>query len=213
VFQSGSDSSVPSSANLLLNGTSPSTGSTATAMLTDHYKWCYYEAGVHTATIATQHAPISWNQGGVAKTDAYSIDIGTKVNVGSASPTLKSASVPVLITAGEAFQFSALAESGLQGGAVLPLGLRQGRHVRQLAAEPPFSPTRTRGLIPDCSASLGGGGGSMDFPGRACHAVNVLTSQTPVPLPAAVWGGLGLVSALGAIRVLDPRRKAAVTFV
>ena len=193
-FASGSASSEPTAAEVVLGATAASYGSTTTALLAP-LRVTYFEEGIHTATIAATDAPVSWMQDDKARSAAYSLHLGTTVTVGSAVPTLQSAMVPVLIEAGESFAFSALADAGSAGSISYLWDFDSDGTFDSTSQNPDYAYT-TAGLHTGL-LRIEGGGGSSDFQ----YAVDVMgAAVVPVPLPAAVWGGLGLVSALGAIR-------------
>lgn len=199
-FSSGSGTSAPTSAELLLNPTAASAGSTMTAMV-QPIEVTYFEEGLHTATIAGSNAPISWSELGVSKNGTYSLNMGTTVTVGGARPTLQSASVPVLIQAGQSFAFSALADAGATGGLSYFWDFDNDGTFDSTVQNPNFAYATTgvhTGLL-----RIMGGDGSTDFQ----YAVDVMDATiTAVPLPAAVWGGLGLITAVGAIRSRAARK-------
>jgi hypothetical protein len=200
-FSSGSGTSVPTSADVVLGATVPSFGNTTTAALTP-LQVTYFEEGIHTATIAATNAPISWLQNGVARSAGYSLHLGTTVQVGSVVPTLQSAMVPILIEAGESFAFSARADVGAAGQVNYLWDFDSDGTFDSTSQNPAYAYATTgvhTGLL-----RIQGGGGATDFQ----YAVDVLdASVVAVPLPMAVWGGLGLVSALGAIRARVTLRR------
>jgi hypothetical protein len=202
-FASGSASSAPTSASIVLGATAPSYGNTMTASLAP-LKVTYFEEGVHTATISASNAPVTWLQDGAARTAAYSLHMGTTVTVGSAVPTLQSAMVPVLIEVGESFGFSALADAGATAGSVNYLWDFDSDGTFDSTSQNPEFAYTTAGVHTGL-LRIEGDGGSSDFQ----YAVDVMSAAAivPVPLPAAVWGGLGLVSALGAIRARQALRR------
>ncbi|HYO07775.1 MAG TPA: PKD domain-containing protein [Tepidisphaeraceae bacterium] len=195
-FESGTGDSAPTSADLALAPTAPSAGKTASAMLAP-LSVTYFEDGVYTATISAHDAGIQWNQGGVASSGTYSLNIGTTINVGSALPTIESASVPVLIGAGDTFGFSALADAGALGGL---------SYQWDFDYDGSFAADSTQ-QNPNFAYSEGGTYTGMlrvlSDTGYTPFAftVNVMQDNVvPMPLPGAVWGGLGLVAAVGLLR-------------
>ena len=193
-FASGSGTSVPTSTNVVLAATAQSAGNTMTASLAP-LQVTYFDEGIHTATISATNAPVLWSQNGTAHSAVYSLNLGTTVTVGSAVPTLETAMVPVLIEAGDSFAFSALADPGSAGSISYLWDFDNDGTFDSTIQNPDYAYTTAgvhTGLLRIASDS-----GSSDFQ----YAVDVLgAAVVPVPFPAAVWGGLGLVSALGTIR-------------
>ena len=135
----------------------------------------------------------------------YSLNMGTTVTVDGTTPTLQSASVPVLIGAGESFAFSALADAGMGSGLSYLWDFNGDGTFDSTTQNPNFTYASAgvyTGLL-----RLSTSEGATDFQ----YAVDVLDqSVVAVPLPAAVWGGLGLVSAVGVVRARTARRQQAM---
>jgi len=194
-FASGSGASAPTTTELVLGATASSAGDTLTALLAP-LQVTYYEAGLHTATIATNDAAISWSQDGAVRSGTYSLNLGTTVAVGGGEPTFQSAKVPVLIDAGESFSFAALADAGVSGGALSYLWDFDSDGTFDSSNQNPDYAYASAGAYTGTLRILSDAG-STDFK----YAVDVMSSPVaPVPLPAAVWGGIGLLSAFGFTR-------------
>jgi len=196
-FASGSFGSIPTSADMILNATAPSAGSAANGILAP-LQVTYLEAGVHTATVQTSDAGISWSQNGVARSGSYSLDLGTTVAVGEASPNIQSASVPLLIGVGESFGFSALADAGLISNVAYQWDFDfDGTFNADSTEQAPSYAYGTAGVHTGMLRVAGDSGYAplLEF------TVNVVDTSMPVvPLPPAVWGGLGLMMAFGVLR-------------
>jgi len=194
-FASGSGTSVPTSADVVLGATVPSSGKSITAVLAP-LQVTYFDEGIHTATISASDAPISWLQNGAAQSATYSLNLGTTVQVGSAVPTLQSAMVPVLIDAGESFAFSALANAGSAGAVSYLWDFNSDGTFDSTSQNPLYA--YTTGGVHTGLLRIQSDGGATDFQ----YAVDVLdASVAAVPMPPAVWGGLGLVCALVAMQL------------
>jgi hypothetical protein len=203
-FTSGTSGSIPTSADMILNGTAPSAGSSANAMLAP-LQVTYLESGVHTATVQTTDAGISWTDNGVAQSGSYSLDLGTTVAVGGTSPNIQSASVPLLIGVGESFGFSALADAGLLGSVTYQWDFNfDGTFNADSTEQAPSYAYDTAGVHTGMLrvASDSGYSPLLEF------TVNVQGAAQAVPLPPTVWGGLGLMVAFGALRAIACARTA-----
>jgi hypothetical protein len=200
-FSSGSADSIPTEAELTLGATPKSAGSSMTAMLKP-LSVSYFEDGVYTATMSANDAGISWNQGGVAHSGTYSLDVATTVNVGTGVPTIQSASIPLLIDAGESFDFAALADAGSSTGL---------RYEWDFDYDGTFAADSTQQNPRFAYTSSGSYTGMLRVVSSTgstplAFSVDVLGAVTAMPLPAAVWGGLALVSCVGVFRARKAMR-------
>jgi hypothetical protein len=204
-FSSGSLGSIPTSADLILNATVRSAGSTANAMVAP-LQVTYLDAGVHTATVQTSDAAISWSDNGVEKTGAYSLDLGTTVAVGGETPNIRSASVPLLISVGESFGFSALADAGLTGNLTYLWDFDfNGTFAADSAQQAPSYAYDTAGVHTGVLRVLSDSGYTpFEF---KVYAMND-AADAVTPLPTAVWGGLGLMMGFGVLRAIGALRGA-----
>jgi hypothetical protein len=202
-FSSGSAGSIPTSADMILNATARSAGATANAMLAP-LQVTYFEEGIHDATVHTSGAGISWMADGVEHSGMYALDLGTKVAVGGSAPNLQSVSVPLLIGVGESFGFSALAESGLTGSLTYQWDFDfDGTFTSDSQQQAPSYAYDTAGVHTGMLRVTGDNGYVVPLQ----FTVNAVTELgAPVPLPAAVWGGLGLMIAFGVVRALSASR-------
>ncbi len=203
-FSSGSATSDPLTKDVVLNATSPSSGNTLSTALPS-FAVTYFQDGAYSATMSTSAAPVSWKQGAASRSGTYSLNIATTVSVGDVLPSIQSANVPVMITKGEGFNFSALAtDPGLYDS----LSYRwdfdyDGTFAADATQQNPNFAYGKTGLHQGMLRVYDDHGYTpFEF------AVNVLEPPRPqaVPLPAAVWGGLGLMAAVGMIRGRMARR-------
>jgi hypothetical protein len=200
-FSSGSAGSIPTAADLILNATVRSAGSSANAMIAP-LQVTYLDSGIHTATVQTSDAGISWTDNGVEKTGSYSLDLGTTVAVGGETPNIRSASVPLLIGVGESFGFSALADAGLAGNLTYLWDFDfNGTFTPDSAQQAPSYAYDSAGMHTGMLHVLGDSGYTpFEF---KVYALN----DTVAPLPIAVWGGLGLMMGFGLLRTIAATRS------
>lgn len=204
-FASGSSTSDPLTKDIILNATSPSSGSSLTTSLPS-FAVTYFQDGAYSATMSTSAAPITWKQGAANRSGTYSLNIATTVSVGDVLPSIQSANVPVMITKNEAFNFSALAtDPGLYDSLSYQWDFDyDGTFAADATAQNPnFAYGKTgvhQGML-----RVYDDHGYTPFE----FAVNVLEPPKlqAVPLPAAVWGGLGLMGAVGMIRARISGRR------
>jgi hypothetical protein len=203
-FSSGSLSSIPTAADMILNATVRSAGASADAMLAP-LQVTYLESGVHNATVQTADAGISWTENGVERSSSYSVDLGTTVSVGGDTPNIRSASVPLLIGVGESFGFSALADAGLAGNLVYQWDFDfDGTFAADAQQQAPTYAYDEAGVHTGMLHVLSGSGYTpFEF---KVYAMNDVADGSVVPLPTAVWGGLGLMTAFGMLRTLVATR-------
>jgi len=206
-FSSGTLGSIPTSAELILNATVRSAGATADAMLAP-LQVTYLDAGVHNATIQTADAGISWSQDGVEHSSTYSLGLGTTVSVGGETPNIRSASVPLLIGVGQSFGFSALADAGLAGNLTYLWDFDFDGTFNADAAQQSPSYAYDEAGVHTGMLHVISSSGYTPFEFKV-YAANDASASAVVPLPTAVWGGLGLMAAFGMLRALTGARAAA----
>ena len=162
-------------------------------------------SATYSATMSTSAAPISWKQGAANRSGSYSLNIATTVSVGNVLPSIQSASVPVMITKDQSFNFSALAtDPGIYDSLNYQWDFDyNGSFSADATAQNPNFAYGTTGLHQGM-LRVYDDHGFTPF----AFEVNVLAPPQvqAVPLPAAVWGGLGLVGAVGMLRARIGRR-------
>jgi hypothetical protein len=114
--------------------------------------------------------------------------------------------VPLLIGVGESFGFSALADSGLLGNLTYQWDFDfDGAFAPDAQTQAPSYAYSSAGVHTGVLRVLGDSGYTpFEF------TVNVQGGEVGAiaPVPTAVWGGLGLMTAFGVLRAIAARRAA-----
>jgi len=201
-FESGSDSSVPTSMDVAFGGSAASAGNTITATVPS-LAVTYLEEGIYTATMRASDAGITWTEGGNAMSGTYSVDIGTEIGVQKSAPTIQTASVPLLIGLGKSFDFSALANSASLNSLSYQWDFNYDGNFAADSSQRNATYAYATSGVHMGMLQVSDGNGSTPFE----FQVKVAEDQTTaVPLPTAVWGGLGLIGAMGLLRARAGRQ-------
>ena len=204
-FESGSASSVPTSMDVAYAGSAASAGNSITAALPS-LAVTYIDEGIYTATMQTTDAGISWTAGGNAMSGTYSLDIGTEIGVQQSAPTIQTASVPLLIGLGKSFDFSALASSESLNNLSYQWDFNYDGTFAADSAQQNASYAYTTTGVHVGMLQVSDGNGVTPFEFRV-DVANSPFIPASVPLPTAVWGGLGLIGAVGILRMRTGRSQ------